>query len=65
MNHPNFFNLRRVTIAFMTAPFLFLMLVIVLDASIHRIRMAQASGQWCTKSDLTGSQVRLYGRECE
>jgi hypothetical protein len=50
VDHPDFFNLRKVAFILAAGPLSFLLLVILINFSWHQVRAWQASGIQCTSS---------------
>ncbi len=56
-DHPDFFNLSRMTIVLAAGPFGLLLLLMLLDFSWHQLRIGQASAGQCLETMQTITQI--------
>lgn len=63
IEHPDFFNVRKMAIIFASGPLLLFMLIIASDFSWQQFRIRQFA-QGCSRLDTSGSITKLDGNEC-
>jgi hypothetical protein len=64
LEHPDFFNVRKMAVILAGGPLVFLLLLSLADLSWHQWRVWQAAGVWCTQTTEQGV-VKLYGTACQ
>lgn len=64
IDHPDFFNPRKMAVVFAAGPLAFLLVLVAIDFSWHQLKTQRMTNYLCNQPEHAGKITQLDGNQC-